>query len=231
MSGIMMMVLGGVGGPPPPPPLPTIGSAYGGGFFAGQISTAANGIATHNLVVGPRSTAQSPSNIAWSSSTSSLPGASSTIDGPANTAAMIADGTASYPAAQFCVGLSVGGFSDWYMPALNELDVCYFNLKPSTDSNETQGPSVGGINPNAVPSRNSTYTSGVPAQTSAADFQSGNSESFTSDFSIFGYWTSTEDAASAFAARLVNFRSGQRGTAFKTYAYYCPVRAIRRVTI
>ena len=46
---------------------------------------------------------------------------------------------ASHPAAQFCEGLTIGGFSDWYMPARNELEICYYNLKPTTQNNNTGG--------------------------------------------------------------------------------------------
>ena len=42
-------------------PLPTIGDAYEGGYFAGQISTAGNGVADYNLVVGPVASAQNSS--------------------------------------------------------------------------------------------------------------------------------------------------------------------------
>ena len=43
MSGIMLNVVGGTYGG-----IPVIGSAFGGGFFAGQISTAGNGVADYN---------------------------------------------------------------------------------------------------------------------------------------------------------------------------------------
>jgi hypothetical protein len=50
MSGIHLALLGmSFGG------LPDIGAAYQGGFFAGQISTAGNGIADYNLVIAPKS--------------------------------------------------------------------------------------------------------------------------------------------------------------------------------
>jgi hypothetical protein len=94
---------------------------------------------------------------------------------------------ASHPAAQFCEGLTIGTFSDWYMPAQNELEVCYFNLKPTTTSNNTSS----GTNTNAVPSRGSDYTAGTPAQTAATDFQTGNTQAFAAFF----YWSSTEFSA------------------------------------
>jgi hypothetical protein len=34
--------------------------------------------------------------------------------------------------------LSIGGHTDWYLPARYELDIAYFNLKPGTRVNDTQ---------------------------------------------------------------------------------------------
>jgi hypothetical protein len=151
-----------------------------GGFFAGQISTAGNGIADYNLVIAPKSSGENSSK-QWKTSNTSTAGTSSVIDGPTNSSNM---NDASHPAAEFCEGLTIGTFSDWYMPAQNELEVCYFNLKPTTGSNSTGS----GTNTNAVPSRGSNYTAGTPAQTAATDFQTGNTEAFISNY----YWSSTE---------------------------------------
>jgi hypothetical protein len=201
-------------GPPPPG---AIGSAYEGGFYAGQISTTANGVATHYLVVGPLSTAQSV-NIQWKTSDTSTSGTSSVIDGPTNSANM---NNASHPAAQFCEGLTIGGFSDWYMPALNELEVCYYNLKPSGTSNST----TSGTNTNAVPSRGSNYTSGTPAQTSVAAFQSlGGTENFATGFHL----ASTENSATNAWGQ--NFSQGAQASVSKSSVDF-RVRAIRRVAV
>lgn len=194
---------------------PLIGSAYGGGFFAGQISTSGNGVATHNLVIGPLSTAQSTSK--WKTSDTLTSGTSSVIDGPTNSANM---NDASHPAAQFCEGLTIGGFSDWYMPAKNELEVCYYNLKPTTASNNTSS----GTNTNAVPSRGSSYTSGTPAQTSAADFQTGNSEAFGN----FIYWSSTQ--LNTPYSYCQYFPNGQQLITYKSNPTI-RVRAVRRVAV
>ena len=111
-----------------------IGQALGGGFFAGQIGV--SGVATHNLVIGPVASAQT-SGIAYKNANTATAGADSVIDGPQNTADIVADGNSTvYPAGHFCNDLVIGGFSDWYMPAKNELEVCYYNLKPSTNSNK-----------------------------------------------------------------------------------------------
>ena len=197
------------------PALPAIGAAFGGGFYAGQISTAGNSIADYNLVVGPVASAQNAS-IQWKTANTSTAGTSSVIDGPTNSSNM---NNASHPAAQFCEGLTIGGFSDWYMPALNELDVCYFNLKPSTASNSTSA----GINANAVPARAINYTAGTPAQTSATDFQTGNAEAFA----VARYWASTQFSAGYGWKQF--FQSGLQNDGTKTYSY--AVRAIRRVAV
>jgi hypothetical protein len=126
----------------------------------------------------------------------------------------------SHPAAQFCEGLTIGGFSDWYMPAKNELEVCYYNLKPTTQSNNTSF----GINTNAVPSRSSNYTSSVPGQTSAADFKDTGAEDFNATY----YWSSTEYSATIAWAQ--TFGSGYQYTIFNK-GYTFRVRAIRRVAV
>jgi hypothetical protein len=105
-----------------PAVVPVVGSAFGGGFFAGQISTAGNGIADYNLIIGPVASAQSTLKFKTLNTTDA--GATSVIDGPSNSSSM---NDVVHPAAQFCEGLTVGGFSDWYMPAKNELEVCYYN--------------------------------------------------------------------------------------------------------
>jgi len=198
--------------------LPAIGAAFGGGFFAGQISTTGNGVATHNLVIGPISTAQS--TLKWKNAGTATTGADSVIDGPQNTADMVADGNSTvYPCAHFCNDLSTGGQTDWYMPAKNELEVCYFNLKPTTTANNTSS----GINANAVPARASNYTTGNPAQTTSAAFKDTGAEDFAADV----YWSSTEFSATR--AWMQNLSNGLQFDESKTYAYR--VRAIRRVAV
>ena len=194
---------------------PAIGAAYGGGYFAGQISTAGTGVANYNLVVAPVSSGQSSKQ--WKTVSTSTAGTSSVIDGPTNSSNM---NNATHPAAQFCEGLSIGGFSDWYMPAKNELEVCYYNLKPTTAANNTSS----GTNTNAVPSRGSNYTSGTPAQTSATDFKNTGTE----DFTTTNYWSSTENLAPS-AWRQTFGDGGQGGNSYKENVFY--VRAVRRIAV
>jgi hypothetical protein len=204
------------------PPAPSaIGAAYGGGYYAGSISTAGNGVADYYLVVGPASSAIS-TGIRFKTTDDNDAGATSVINGPSNSASM---NNAAHPAAQFCEGLSIGGFSDWYMPAENELEVCYYNLKPSTDSNITSG----STNANSVPARTSNYTSGTPAQTSATVFQVGGAEAYNStNTTACFYWNSTQ--RSAVFGDIKGFKYGQKNYGNKTSQQYS-VRAIRRVAL
>ena len=195
---------------------PAIGSAYQGGFFAGQISTAGNGTPDFNLVVGPVASAENSSK-QWKTTRTTTAGTNSVIDGPANSTAM---NNASHPAAEFCEGLTIGGFSDWYMPAQNELEICYYNLKPTTTSNTTSS----GANANSVPSRSATYyTAGTPAQTSAANFQSGGTQAFTNVI----YWSSTQNTATYGFQQ--TFNNGYQAFYYKNSAFR--VRAVRRVAV
>jgi hypothetical protein len=211
MSGIHLAVMGMDFGPGPLRP----GDVYGGGFFAGQISTAGNGVADYNLVIAPKSTGENSSR-SWKTSNTATSGTSSVIDGPTNSANM---NNASHPAAQFCEGRTIGGFTDWYMPAKNELEICYYNLKPATGANNTDS----GANANAVPARGSNYTSGSPSQTVATDFRSGGAQAFAED----AYWSSTEFNDTT--AWYQFFGNGIQANDGKTGAYY--VRAVRRVAV
>ena len=206
------------------PPTPTvIGQAYEGGFWAGNIGV--SGTATHHLVIAPLSTQSGTPGIQYKNSNTAVGGggAGSDIDGPLNTSRMVADGNSTvYPAAYLCENLTAGGFTDWYFGAKNELEVCYFNLKPTTQSNNTSS----GINANAVPARASNYTSGTPARTSASAFQSGGGQDFTS--SAYRYWSSTEAAADN--AWYQYFYNGYQST-INTKDASRLVRAVRRVAV
>ena len=156
----------------------------------------------------------------WKTENTATTGTNSVIDGPANSAAM---NNASHPAAQFCEAVNVGGYTDWYMPAINELEVCYYNLKPTTVANNVNT----GINANAVPARASNYTGGTPAtnpaRTLATNFQSTGTE----DFLLTFYWSST--ANSATQAWIRNMSNGGVDDPNKNDTFR--VRAIRRVAV
>jgi hypothetical protein len=130
----------------------------------------------------------------WKTANTQTTGTTSSFDGAANTANMSGG---AHPAADFCTGLSIGGYSDWYLPARYELDIAYENLKPTTDSNNTSW----GINPYSVPERTVNRTAGDPAQTSVSAFQSTGAEPFVADF----HWSSTEfSSPNAWSLTLTN---------------------------
>jgi hypothetical protein len=197
-----------------------IGQPVEGGFFAGLISHTADSNPTHALIVAPAATGATggdytlTTNLKWADQTVAAPahnlliGASSAFDGKVNTDLMmslIADETYSagaFPAAQFCADLSIGGFTDWYLPARWELEIAYFHLKPTTESNFTSW----GDNPYSVPRRNSKYTADNPTQTTVTAFQDTQSEAFVSLL----HWSSTEFNATEawFLGPIIGFQGG-----------------------
>lgn len=198
-----------------------IGSSYGGGFFAGQITISGS---LYNLIVSPKSTGQLL-NQDWGPYGSDIStGATSIIDGYANTVNLAARGS-SYAPAYFCKNLSIGGFTDWYMPSLNELEVLYYYLKPNSTSNDNSS----GSNANAVyPEPISTvYTASNPAITSNAGFRTGGGNEFDIATREY-YWASTEIGTSAVYVQ--SFNTGIQGNSSKggTFAKG-NVRAIRKV--
>jgi hypothetical protein len=202
-----------------------IGEEFGGGYFAGYISHTADGSPTHALIVAPRATGATgtgytlTTSLAWKTANTTTAGTTSDFDGAANTAAMVTAGIADHPAAQFCVNLSIGGFTDWYFPARYELDIAYFNLKPSTAANSTSW----GTNIYSVPKRDINNTTTYPTQTALTAFNT-SAEAFVAN----DHWSSSEISASS--ARFLDLNDGrqvQSGT--KTAGLR--VRAFRRIAL
>jgi hypothetical protein len=199
-----------------------IGRAVAGGFFAGLISHTADGIATHALIVAPAATGATGTNytittmLAWKNATTATSGTTSPFDGAANTANMSGG---AHAAADFCTGLTIGGYSDWYLPARYELDIAYENLKPTTDTNNTSW----GINDYSVPKRTANRTESIPGRTSIAAFQSGGGQAFINA----AHWSSTE--ATATNAWTLNFTKGEQTSTSKTTTRR--VRAFRRIAL
>jgi hypothetical protein len=216
MSGIHQMLSGGTYAPAPPT---TIGQAYGGGFYAGKIAVGGGGVATHYLIVAPKASGENSARTwgVYGVTTAQT----SVINGPTNSAVEAALG-ASYQAAVFCEGLTIGGYSDWYLPAKNELEVLYYFLKPTTDNNNTStGSNANAVSPEPI---STNYTSGSPAQTSAGiGFRTGETNAFDSDY----YWSSTENNATS--AWFQTFTNGDQDPTNKSSIRY--VRAVRRIPV
>ena len=211
----------------PTQPIPAvIGEPFGGGYFAGYISHTADGNPTHALIVAPRATGATgtgytlTTNLQWKTANTTTAGTTSDFDGAANTAAMVTAGIADHPAANFCKNLSIGGFTDWYLPARYELDIAYFNLKPTANSNNTNF----GINPYSVPKRDMNNTSAYPAQTYLTAFNT-SAEAFVAE----SHWASTE--VSATTAWLGYFLTGDQFSNATKAQTSRRTRAFRRIAL
>jgi hypothetical protein len=149
--------------------------------------------------------------------------------------------------------LNIASYTDWYLPARDELELAWKNLKPVTNNNGIP-PSVSprpvsgidyknkgspgdtsadyGVNYSADPV-GTAYTSTVPAQTSVTAFQTGNSEAF--DFgTVLGYWSSSEFSSTS--GWRTYYYTGVAGTQFNAAKTTGPgsnyrIRAVRRSII
>lgn len=198
------------------PKIPTTpGAPFGGGFYAGRIHI---DDAEYALIVAPNGDGYA-ANVQWNPSAKTVKGALSYCDGAANTKAMAKAGS---ELARWALGLRIGDFDDWYLPSQDELEICYRNLKPGTDTNSLYARS--GINLSAVPPTR-PYTAGDPKQTKAKAFRAGGKQAFAESW----YWTSTQHAACSAYAWMQFFGYGDQGINRKSFNYRA--RAVRRLTI
>lgn len=201
----------------------------------------------YRVIVAPKASGENTS-IAYKNANTAAPVATGTLtEGRKATLAMVgADTSAVYPAAHWCNNLNIGGKTDWYLPARDELELCWRNLKPVADANYTSAdrPSgatpdyqnlgsyggteaTHGLNKNSAPT-GVAYTSGAPAQTAATAFRTGGAEAFA--YGSERYWSSTEyDASFAWLQLWLSSGPGYQNSGSKTDTYR--VRAVRRSII
>ena len=154
---------------------PPVGASGEGGIVAGFIRS---GEDVFCIVVAPKAEGETTST--WHKA-SDIAGACSYFDGHANTIAMAEAGSSL---AKWAQALAIAGHTDWYLPARDELELLYRNLKPNTEENYRYR---SGDNPSSLPA-GYPYTKTAPAQTSALAFQQGGSEAFEQRW----YWSSTQ---------------------------------------
>lgn len=195
--------------------LPTLATPFEGGFYAGRIQV--SGV-PYALIVAPKAEGDRKPGI-WSKSEKMVAGATSYFDGLANTQAMAEIGSTL---AKWALGLTIGGFSDWYLPAVDELEIAYRYLKPTTEENSCWARS--GINLSALPPTY-PYTPAFPAQTENPLFRVGGAEAFEEA----AYWSSTQHASYTGYAWFQDFSNGYQGYWIKDYDFRA--RAVRRLAI
>ncbi len=195
--------------------LPAVGSAMGGGYYAGRIRIDDQVFA---LIVAPKAGGEHDFAELLPEA-ADVPGAASWSDGIVNTAALVDAGS---DLAKWARDLRIGGFDDWYLPSLDELEIIYRNLKPTSDRNYVYNRS--GLNLSAAePTR--PYTLNEPTQTQADAFKAGSAEALDDTW----YWSSTKHASDSDSAWFQTFNYGRQNSS----SVYDEgrARAVRRLPI
>ena len=201
----------------------------------------------YRVIVAPKASGEH-AGIALKNANTALPTACQTLtEGFAATQAMRdADSSTVYPAAHWARNLNIGERTDWYIPARDELELCWRNLKPTTTANYVTAnrpaaasfsyanngsygdtANTHGTNNNSSPT-GAAYTASVPGQTAATAFRTGGAEAY--EFGSAYYWSSSDYSASyAWFQYWGSSFPGFQFNDLKTGTYR--VRAVRRSVI
>jgi len=197
-----------------------IGASFAGGFIAGVIDTIQGTIDSADdyqtgeryvLVVSPKeyeggnsslpASGLPTGNLQWDSQDrSGESGAITRWNGLESTDTILEKNDSNYQVFEFIRSLRQNypapddGGSDWYLPAMDELEIVHRNLKPVTADNGVDsrtftfpGTQNFGENPSSEP-QGTAYNANDPSQTSVTEFQVGGTEAVD----LSRYWSSTD---------------------------------------
>lgn len=171
-----------------------LGTHMQGGLFAGAYAI---GDKPYGLIVSPKALGDLEPQT-WIARNKDVPGAKSFVDGLANTQAMAEAGS---KLAQKAIGTEIDGHKDWYIGAVDELELAYRAFKPTKEENSKFGRS--GINVSAIPPT-LPYSHVLVLQSELPEFRQGGAEAFKPTW----YWTSTQHASDSNYAWGQSFGSG-----------------------
>jgi hypothetical protein len=220
-----------------------IGSSLGGGYYAGQMLINSQ---VYNLIVAPKATGETSLQYRVNTNAESNPSISQLL----NDGKTITDtyNDASHPAFQWAKSLNIGGFTDWYIPGRDELEVISRNLAVkqigASNSRPIQdGPlnnittddfaTSSGVNQNSVPLGYFYSTQAANTVTSAPLFNSKAGYLGSEALSFPSYWAATESSTNNSNAWTVTTgygsgtNSGTQGTSAKNVVGWA--RAVRKV--
>lgn len=196
-----------------------IGDFWQGGYYFGRVL---DGGKYYYLILAP--VVSDDGQLGYKKSTSfqntkdTLPVATITkVSGPSASKSLQDLSAANFPATNLCESLTINGYDDWYLPALHELELAYYMLKPTADKSVTATYTV---NLDAYPPH-SDYAIDPPKQTMLPLFKSGGTQALAT---ANNYWTSTSKDIDVYT---INMQTGEQIT--QAVASLASVRAIRRV--
>lgn len=168
-------------------------------------------MARFRKILAPKASGQA-ANLAYKNANTAAPTECiTTNEGLRATLAMCAAGDATvYPAAWFCRNLTIGGYTDWFFPARDEMELVSRNLNSGVGAistaaranSSTRSYSVSGAygdattgmceNLNSSPQSMGYATSGIPPTTTVPAFMSSGSETMSWGGGALYYVNSTE---------------------------------------